>query len=54
MTSADLFVAPVIAMLILSLTILLQPYVTLEENRRFFLPALLPKFAGAIALGLRV
>lgn len=51
MTSADFFVAPIIANLLLGLAFVIRPYVTYEENRKFFMPALALKFLGAIALG---
>jgi hypothetical protein len=51
MTAADLFIAPIIAIMIFGLAYLIRPKVTYEENRKFFFPALVLKFIGAIALG---
>jgi len=52
MVSADLFVAPIVAAFLIGIAYFLRPYVTYEENRRFFMPALILKFVGAIGLGL--
>ena len=51
MVEADFFVAPIIAILLLGIAFLVRPYVTYEENRKFFIPALGLKFIGAIFLG---
>jgi hypothetical protein len=47
----DLFVAPIVAMVILIIAIIIRPWVTYDENKKFFLPALVLKMLGAIALG---
>lgn len=47
----DLFVAPIIAIVIYGIALALRPWVTYEENRKFFIPALTLKLFGAIALG---
>ena len=51
MTSTDIFVAPIMAILILGVAMLVRPYVTFEENQKFFIPALVFKLMGAVALG---
>jgi hypothetical protein len=51
MTSSDLFVAPVIAILLFGVAMLIRPYVTFEENKKYFIPALALKLLGAIGLG---
>lgn len=51
MTSSDLFVAPVIAVLILGIAMLLRSSVTFEENRKYFIPALTLKLLGSVGLG---
>jgi len=48
----DLVVAPIVALIIYGLAILLKPWVTYEENKKYFIPALTLKFIGAIGLGL--
>ena len=47
----DLFVTPIVIILVLALAFLLRPSVTQKVNRRYFFPALLVKIIGAIALG---
>jgi hypothetical protein len=47
----DLIIAPLVALIILSLAILIRPFVTYEENRKYFLPALIFKLVGAVLLG---
>jgi hypothetical protein len=51
MELTDLFVAPIVAMVILILAIVVRPLVTYEENKKYFLPALTLKMLGAVALG---
>ncbi len=47
----DLIIAPIVALLIVGFALLIRPWVTYEENRKYFLPALLLKMAGAVLLG---
>jgi len=47
----DLFIAPFVALIIIALAYLLRPWVTYEENRKYYIPALVLKLIGAIALG---
>ncbi len=47
----DLLIAPVIALLIVGVAYLVRPWVTYEENKQYYLPALIFKMAGAVALG---
>ncbi len=48
----DLVVTPLYIVLLTLLAIWIRPYVTNKATRRYFLPALWARFAGAIALGL--
>lgn len=52
MVVADVFIAPIVALILLGIAYFIRPWVTYEENRRYFFPALILKFVGAIALGL--
>ena len=47
----DLLIAPVIAFFIYGIAIIIRPWVTYEENQKYFLPALTLKLIGAILLG---
>ena len=47
----DLIIAPIVAIIILGGAMLLRPWVTYEENRKYFLPALVLKLLGALLLG---
>ncbi len=48
----DLFVTPVVIMFVLMLAIIIRPYATDENTRRYFFPVLALKILGAIALGM--
>jgi len=52
MEAKDLLIAPLVALIIYAAAFLVRPYVTYEENRKYFFPALTLKFLGAIGLGL--
>ncbi len=47
----DLFITPIYILLLSAMAIAIRPYVTTPETRKFFLPALWVRFAGAILLG---
>jgi len=47
----DLIIGPIVAIIILGGAMLVRPWVTYEENRKYFLPALSLKLVGAILLG---
>ena len=47
----DLIIAPIVAIIILGGAMLIRPWVTYEENRKYFLPALSLKLLGALLLG---
>ena len=47
----DLIIAPIVAFIIYGIAILIRPWVTYEENRKYFLPALTLKLLGALLLG---
>ena len=47
----DLIIAPIIALVIYAFAFVLRPYITYEENKKYFIPALTFKLIGAIALG---
>jgi hypothetical protein len=51
-TFQDLLITPVWMLLLLALAYVVRPYFTTPETRRYFFPALLAKFCGAIGLGL--
>ncbi len=48
----DLFITPIYIILLSLLAFVIRPYVTDEKTRRYFMPALWVRFAGAILLGL--
>lgn len=48
----DLIVTPIYIVLFTAIAFAIRPYVTNEQTRKYFLPALWVRFAGAIALGL--
>ncbi|WP_258103912.1 hypothetical protein [Marinoscillum sp. MHG1-6] len=48
----DLFITPIYLFLFVLGAYLIRPHVTRPETRKYFIPALLARFAGAIALGL--
>lgn len=48
----DLIVTPIYFILFLILAYVLRPYLTDDTNRKYFYPAMLVKFFGAISLGL--
>ncbi|MFY0689699.1 MAG: hypothetical protein JXQ90_21190 [Cyclobacteriaceae bacterium] len=52
MTIKDLAITPIFIVLLTFLAYKVRPYVTTEKTRKYFLPALWIRFAGAIALGL--
>jgi hypothetical protein len=52
MTIKDLFITPAFLLLLSMLAYFLRPFVTTPETRKYFMPALLVRFAGAILLGL--
>ena len=47
----DLIIAPIVTIVIYGIAILVRPWVTYEENQKYFLPALSLKLIGAILLG---
>ena len=47
----DLIIAPIVALVIYAFAFALRPYITYDENRKYFIPALTFKLLGAIALG---
>ena len=47
----DLIIAPIVAIVIYGIAILVRPWVTYEENKKYYLPALSLKLIGAILLG---
>jgi hypothetical protein len=47
----DLIVTPIYVLLFLAIAFMVRPYVSNSKTRKFFIPALLLKFFGAIALG---
>jgi len=51
MDARDLLIAPLVILVIYGVAFLLRPYVTYEENRKYFFPALTLKFLGALGLG---
>ncbi|MFY0607981.1 MAG: hypothetical protein JXR10_14780 [Cyclobacteriaceae bacterium] len=52
MTLQDLFVTPIYLLLLLGLAYYLRPFATDHKTRKYYYPALLLKFFGAIAVGL--
>ncbi|MCK5470652.1 MAG: hypothetical protein KAI99_19145 [Cyclobacteriaceae bacterium] len=48
----DLFVTPVLLILIYAIAGFIRPFVTDKQNRRYFLPGLTVKIIGAISVGL--
>ena len=48
----DLIITPIYIIFFTALAIWIRPYVTNSKTRKYFLPALWVRFAGAIALGL--
>lgn len=48
----DIIIAPIVAIVIYGIAYVIRPYITYEENRMFFIPALSAKLAGAIVLGM--
>jgi hypothetical protein len=48
----DLFITPIYLILFTIIAYFIRPYVTNDETRKYFLPGLWVRFAGAIALGL--
>ncbi|WP_420577303.1 hypothetical protein [Ekhidna sp.] len=48
----DLIVTPIYLILLTFAALLVRPYVTNKETRKYFLPALWVRFAGAILLGI--
>jgi hypothetical protein len=48
----DLFVTPVLVLLVLVMAYVIRPLVTDSVNRKYFFPALIVKILGAIALGI--
>ncbi|UXP32933.1 hypothetical protein N6H18_03055 [Reichenbachiella agarivorans] len=52
MTAQDFFITPLYLFFLLSLAYIIRPMVTNAVTKRYFLPGLLAKFVGAIALGL--
>jgi len=51
MDARDLIIAPLVILVIYGVAFLVRPYVTYEENRKYFFPALTLKFLGALGLG---
>ncbi len=51
MDARDLLIAPLVILVIYGVAFLVRPYVTYEENRKYFFPALTLKFLGALGLG---
>ena len=52
MTIQDLIITPIYIVLFTVLAYFIRPYVTNQQTRKYFLPALWVRFGGAIALGL--
>ncbi len=48
----DLFITPIYLLLFTIIAYWIRPLVTTRETRKYFMPALLARFGGAIALGL--
>lgn len=48
----DLFVTPVLLVLIFAIAGIIRPFVTDKQNRKYFFPGLTAKIIGAIAVGL--
>ncbi|NQZ78942.1 MAG: hypothetical protein HRT61_22915, partial [Ekhidna sp.] len=48
----DLFITPIYIIIFILVAYFIRPYVTNKQTRKYFLPALWIRFAGAIALGL--
>lgn len=51
MVERDLFIAPLVFIIIIGLAYLIRPLVTYEENQKFYFPALILKLIAAISLG---
>ena len=47
----DLFITPIVILFVLGVAKVLKPLVTTPDTERYFLPALVVKMVGAIALG---
>jgi hypothetical protein len=47
----DLIIAPIVALVLYGIAILIRPWVTYDENRKYFLPAFSLKLLGALLLG---
>ncbi len=51
MEATDLLVTPVLFLVVLLVAWFIRPWVTYEENRQYFIPALVVRVVGALALG---
>ncbi|RLD25237.1 MAG: hypothetical protein DRI71_00185 [Bacteroidetes bacterium] len=47
----DLIIAPIVVLVLYGIAILIRPWVTYDENRKYFLPAFSLKLLGALLLG---